>query len=181
MKIWHPLKLTGLCYIATDISLLFGGVVYTDIWIGLSGLAGMLGNWVLLAGGSGAQKIASPWLRRVAPYAERVSMILYALQNVAVFTAGFISQDDIIYSEIAAGTIGFAGCMTALFWPPHLRLKPYQLTGYIWFVSSCLFIMGGLDSGNMGMVAAGFFCVLACVFIVLSRRAEFQSALPVKS
>ena len=174
MSLWHPLKLTGLCYATVDLCLMSGGVAYANNWILGGGVIGMLGNIALLLGGSGRQHVTSSALRRMAPYAERLAMYLYGIQNITFIVSGLTGYDHVMYGEIACGSIGLLGNVIGLCWPQNARLGSYQLIGTIWTLNSILVSIAGFESGNLGVLISGFFGVLGNLFVTVSRRAEFS-------
>ena len=176
MRFWHPLKLAGLLYMLADASLLTGGIGYDNAWLAISGIAGLLGNASLLLGGSGTKKIQSPWVRRVAPYAERLSLSFYVVQYFAFGLSSLIMYDHIIWGGVLFTVFGMAGSLFGIWIKGPVRgWQPYQVTGVLWLLASLIGIWAGVDSANPGVTIANVCLVFGAICVMLSHRAEFKT------
>ena len=171
---WHPLKLAGLLYMLADSSLLLGGLGYDNRLLAMSGICGLIGNAGLLLGGSGAVAIRPGWLARIAPYAERLSLLCYMVQYLTLGLSGALMYSRIVPGETISAILGAAGSCAGIFVRRDIGgLKPYQLAGGLWLASACVLIWGGLDSGNAGVAVGAAALVLGAICVMLSHRAEF--------
>ncbi len=175
MKLWHPLKLAGAFYIVADISLLWAGLGFDNWLFACSGICGLLGNAALLLGGSGARKIDVAWLRTIAPYAERLSLAFYVLQNISFGLACGVMYETVIWTGVAGGFLGLLGSLAGIFIKSRLwGFLPYQVAGFLWFAASAVGIVAGFDVQNPGVVLTNVMLVLGAVCVMVSHRAEFR-------
>lgn len=174
MTLWHPLKLAGILYIIADLSLLGGSVVAIDPWLAASGICGLLGNASLLLGGSGAKRIDGPRMRRIAPYAERLSLGFYVLQYLTFGASYLYMYQQVVVSGLVGTIVGLIGTLAGGFIKQDfIGLRPYQVAGGLWLLAALIGLYAAVAVMNWGVIVGTVALIFGAICVMLSHRAEF--------